>query len=63
MTGIQRQAVKDIFAQLEARAPGAGPELSVLVSYFEIYGGRCQVCCVWGFGVVLWGDVCAWGGG
>lgn len=43
MTGIQRQAVKDIFAQLEARPTGALPELSVLVSYFEIYGGRCQV--------------------
>ncbi len=42
MTGIQRQAAKDIFAQLGART-SKGPELSVLVSYFEIYGGRCQV--------------------
>jgi len=44
MCGIQRQVVADVFAHLgntpsTAQGPGG---LSVFVSYFEIYGGRCQ---------------------
>lgn len=42
-TYIHTQAAKDVFALLEARDPQQGPALSVLLSYFEIYGGRCQV--------------------
>eukprot|EP00624_Nannochloropsis_granulata_P006287 evm.model.NODE_46436_length_6083_cov_22.984055.2 len=44
MCGIQKQVVADVFAHLgdtpsTAQAPGG---LAVFVSYFEIYGGRCQ---------------------
>jgi hypothetical protein len=44
MCGIQQQVVADVFAHLgnthsTAQAPGG---LAVFVSYFEIYGGRCQ---------------------
>ena len=40
MDGIQAQATLDIFTLLARRA--GGPALSVFVSFFEIYGGRCQ---------------------
>eukprot|EP00903_Cladosiphon_okamuranus_P015554 g14359.t1 len=40
MVGIQKNATSDLFDQL-AEMPG-GDALSVHVSFFEIYGGRCQ---------------------
>ncbi|CAM9960373.1 unnamed protein product [Ectocarpus fasciculatus] len=40
MVGIQKNATSDLFDQL-GQMPGGG-SLSVHVSFFEIYGGRCQ---------------------
>ncbi|CAM9277658.1 unnamed protein product [Pylaiella littoralis] len=40
MVGIQKNATSDLFEQL-AQMPSRG-SLSVHVSFFEIYGGRCQ---------------------
>jgi kinesin family protein 2/24 len=37
MMGIQRYIAEDLFASIEGGAP-----LDVFVSFFEIYGGRCQ---------------------
>lgn len=40
MAGIQQQASRDIFTVLDGS--GVGSNLCVFVSFFEIYGGRCQ---------------------
>jgi len=42
MEGIQAQATRDIFNLLARRDDSASPNLTVFVSFFEIYGGRCQ---------------------
>jgi kinesin family member 2/24 len=41
MQGIQRQIANDVFAQVHA-SERHGVLLDVCVSFFEIYGGRCQ---------------------
>mmetsp|Transcript_41184 Transcript_41184/g.54199 ORF Transcript_41184/g.54199 Transcript_41184/m.54199 type:complete len:644 (+) Transcript_41184:338-2269(+) len=40
MQGIQEYATQDLYGELNSSA--AGKNLEVLVSFFEIYGGRCQ---------------------
>lgn len=42
MQGIQNYVAEDLFALLAQYATKHGKEVQVLVSYFEIYGGRCQ---------------------
>jgi kinesin family member 2/24 len=41
MVGIQKQSADDLFALLDAQ-PEHAASLHVYVSFFEIYGGRCQ---------------------
>ncbi len=42
MQGIQAFAAEDLFASLSKYEQDRGTPISVFVSYFEIYGGRCQ---------------------
>lgn len=44
MAGIQQNAARDLFELLRASGGPSQepPALQVLVSFFEIYGGRCQ---------------------
>ena len=42
MMGIQERAVQDLFAELDNSSDPQLRDLEVLVSFFEIYGGRCQ---------------------
>jgi hypothetical protein len=41
LVGIQALAAQDIFS-LKEQLPNHGAGLSVYISFFEIYGGRCQ---------------------
>ena len=42
MQGIQSYVADDLFALLQHHQEENGTQLDVFVSYFEIYGGRCQ---------------------
>lgn len=42
MQGIQSYVADDLFSLLEQRESNTGSRVLVYVSYFEIYGGRCQ---------------------